>query len=66
MNETHTNGFSWQEGYALSRSEFRKRLVRLTTLSERQSIIKRRSFKQEFLVFLEKRAIDYDPKYVWG
>jgi hypothetical protein len=51
---------------ALSRSEFRKRLVRLTTLSERQSIIKRRSFKQEFLVFLEKRAIDYHPKYVWG
>lgn len=26
----------------------------------------KRSFEQEFLVFLKKHAIDYDSKYVWG
>jgi putative transposase len=24
------------------------------------------SFDEEFVAFLKKHAIDYDPKYVWG
>ncbi|HXM21713.1 MAG TPA: hypothetical protein VN948_10660 [Terriglobales bacterium] len=25
-----------------------------------------RSFEEEFLAFLQKHGITYDPKYVWG
>ena len=27
---------------------------------------KKHSFEEEFLAFLKKHSIDYDPKYVWG
>jgi hypothetical protein len=27
---------------------------------------RKRSFEEEFLAFLKKHAIDYDPEYVWG
>jgi len=26
----------------------------------------KRSFEDEFLAFLKKHSIEYDPKYVWG
>lgn len=27
---------------------------------------KKHSFEEEFIAFLEKNKIDYDPRYVWG
>ena len=27
---------------------------------------RRKSFQEEFLEFLKKHGIDYDPRYVWG
>jgi hypothetical protein len=51
---------------ALSRSEFRKRLVRFDYTKRQAEHHQKRSFEQESLVFLKKHAIDYDPKYVWG
>jgi hypothetical protein len=27
---------------------------------------KKRSFEQEFVAFLKKHNIDYDPRHVWG
>jgi len=27
---------------------------------------RKRSFEEEFIVFLKKNNVDYDPRYVWG
>jgi len=27
---------------------------------------RKRSFEEEFLAFLKKNGVAYDPKYVWG
>lgn len=27
---------------------------------------RQRTFQEEFLIFLRKHGIDYDPRYVWG
>jgi len=58
--------FAWQEGYGafsigISQLEDTKRYI--ATQEEHH---RTRTFQQEFLAFLKRHGIDYDPKYVWG
>lgn len=59
-------GFAWQEGYgafSVSKSEEPKviRYIR----NQRQHHAKR-SFQDEFVEFLDRCEIEYDPRYLWG
>ena len=66
MNETHTKGFSWQEGYGAFTLGVSQRPHTIDYIKRQAEHHRKRSFEEEFLAFLKKHAIDYDPKYVWG
>ena len=61
----HRN-FAWQEGYGafsigISQIEETKRYI-----ANQREHHRRRTFQEEFLAFLEKHGIEYDPRNVWG
>ena len=65
MNE-HGRKFAWQEGYgafSVSRSNLGA-VTRYIANQERHH--RKMTFKEEFIGFLEKLGIEYDPKYVFG
>lgn len=57
--------FSWQDGYGAftySKSHIDKVVKYILTQSEHH---KKQSFREEYLLFLNKFDIDYDPKYLF-
>jgi putative transposase len=58
-------GFSWQEGYgafSVSVSQVDKTIAYINGQKEHH---RKRSFQEEFLEFLKRHSIDYDPRYVF-
>ena len=61
---SHRN-FAWQEGYgafSVSKSEEGK-VVRY--ISNQETHHRKRTFKEELIVLLEKHGIEYDKRYIW-
>jgi putative transposase len=63
---TEHQQFAWQEGYGAfsigtSQVNDTKRYI-----DNQQEHHRTRTFQEEFIAILEKHAIDYDPRYVWG
>ena len=59
------NRFAWQTGYgAFTVSQSQVQTVR-QYIQAQEEHHKNRSFKDEFLAFLKRHNIDYDPKYVF-
>ena len=59
-------GFAWQEGYgafSVSKSEEEKVINYIRNQREHH---RKRSFKEEYLDFLEKYEVDYDERYLWN
>jgi putative transposase len=65
MNETHTKGFSWQEGYGAFTLGVSQKPRTIYCIKRQAEHHRKHSFEEEFVAFLKKQAIDYDPKYVW-
>jgi putative transposase len=62
----HNNNFEWQEGYGaftvgISQVEDTKKYIKNQREHHRT-----KSFQEEFIAFLERHGIEYDPRYVWG
>jgi putative transposase len=58
--------FAWQEGYgafSVSVSHLEATIAYIETQEEHH---RRRTFQEEFIMFLQKHGITYDEKYVWG
>jgi REP element-mobilizing transposase RayT len=60
------NTFEWQEGYGaftvgISQVEDTKKYI-----ANQREHHRTKSFQDEFIAFLEKHGIEYDPRYVWG
>ncbi len=66
MNDTHTKGFSWREGYGAFTLGVSQKARTIDYIKRQDEHHRTRSFEEEFIAFLKKHAIDYDPKYVWG
>ncbi len=57
--------FKWQEGYgAFSVSRSNEDSV-VGYIRRQKEHHKKRDFKTEFLEFLQRHHVDYDPKYIW-
>jgi len=68
IHETFPNlrKFAWQSGYGVF-SVSKSRTAEVTRyIADQVEHHRRRSFKDEFLGFLEKHGIEYDIRYVWG
>jgi REP element-mobilizing transposase RayT len=58
--------FAWQEGYGafsigISQADDTKRYIE--NQAEHHRV---KTFEEEFIAFLERHGIEYDPRYVWG
>lgn len=65
MNDLGHN-FAWQEGYAAFTVGVSGQANTIRYINSQQEHHRKRSFEEEFVAFLTKHKIDYDPKYVWG
>jgi len=65
MNE-HGTRFAWQERYGAFTVGVSQREQTMSYINAQPEHHRRRSFEEEFLAFLKKHDIEYDPKYVWG
>ena len=58
-------GFSWQNGYGIF-SVSRSRVQKLVDYIDNQEEHHRhKTFKEEFLEFLDKCGVEYDERYLW-
>jgi REP element-mobilizing transposase RayT len=65
MNDLgHT--FAWQEGYGAFTVGVSGQAATIRYINSQEEHHRKRSFEEEFVAFLAKHKIDYDPKYVWG
>jgi len=68
LNETKIKGdsFAWQEGYGAFSVSASQTPGVVEYIENQTKHHARRSFEEEFLEFLKKYSVDYDPKYVLG
>ena len=66
MNETHTKNFAWQEGYDAFTVGISQQAGTIAYIQSQAEHHRKRSFEEEFIAFLKKNKVDYDPRYVWG
>jgi REP-associated tyrosine transposase len=65
VREKHSAGFAWQTGYGVF-SVSESTVVAVTKyIAEQEEHHKKRSFQEEFVAFLKKNRVEYDPKYIW-
>ncbi len=66
LHDEHHVGCNWQEGYGaftVGASQIPKTIQYIQSQPEHHQKV---SFEDEFLAFLKKHGIQYDPKYVLG
>jgi putative transposase len=56
--------FSWQEGYGAFSYAHSQLDAVIDYIKKQEKHHRRKSFRQEYVEFLEKFKIDYDPKYI--
>ena len=66
MNETHTKNFAWQEGYGAFTVGISQKANTIAYIESQAEHHRKRSFEKEFIAFLNKHNVEYDPRYVWG
>jgi putative transposase len=66
MNETSKNRFAWQEGYGAFTIGISQKPDTVAYIQTQAEHHRRRDFQQEFVAFLKKHDVEYDPRYVWG
>ena len=67
MNEARgMRGFEWQEGYGAFSIGMGQIDATLAYIACQEVHHRKHDFQAEFLAFLKKHQIDYDPRYVWG
>jgi len=67
VHETFTNlqGFAWQAGYGAFAVSYSKIDEVKRYIAGQEEHHRVRSFKEEFVAFLERHGIEYDERYVW-
>ena len=66
MNENHAKKFAWQEGYGAFTIASSQKADTIAYIRSQAEHHRKRSFEEEFVAFLKKHDMEYDPRYVWG
>jgi REP element-mobilizing transposase RayT len=65
VREKHSAGFGWQTGYGVF-SVSESSVADVTEYIARQhKHHQKRSFQEEYIAFLKKNHVEYDPRYIW-
>ena len=63
--ENVSNNFSWQSGYGVFSLRQSNLDVLIKYIDNQKEHHKKKSYKEEFIDFLEKYKIEYNEKYLW-
>jgi len=66
MNEEFETRFAWQEGYGAFTVGISQKNDTIAYIQGQAEHHRKRNFEEEFLAFLKKNGIEYDPQHVWG
>jgi REP element-mobilizing transposase RayT len=67
MHETcAAEDFEWQEGYGAFSIGWAQVSTTLAYIVRQAEHHRKHDFQTEFIAFLQKHRIEYDPRYVWG
>jgi REP element-mobilizing transposase RayT len=66
MNETFKTQFAWQEGYGAFTVGVSQKTDTIAYIQNQAEHHRKRNFEEEFLAFLKKNDVEYDPKHMWG
>jgi REP element-mobilizing transposase RayT len=58
--------FEWQEGYGAFSIGVSQVPDTKAYIDNQREHHRTKTFQEEFIAFLERHGIDYDPRYVWG
>jgi putative transposase len=58
--------FEWQEGYGAFTVGISQVPDTKVYIANQREHHRTKTFQEEFIAFLEKHGIEYDPRYVWG
>jgi len=58
--------FAWQEGYGAFSVGQKQAETTVAYIAGQKEHHRRRDFQAEFLAFLKKHRVAYDPRFVWG
>ena len=58
--------FAWQEGYGAFTVGVSQIADTVAYINGQEEHHRMRTFKEEFVAFLEKHDVGYDERYVWG
>jgi REP element-mobilizing transposase RayT len=58
--------FEWQEGYGAFSIGVSQVPDTKAYIANQREHHRSKTFQEEFIAFLERHAIEYDPRYVWG
>lgn len=66
LNETQSNTFGWQEGYAAFSVSASNVEAVARYIDNQREHHRKQTFEEEFLELLRKHGVDYDPQFVFG
>jgi putative transposase len=66
MNEKFKTEFAWQEGYGAFSVGISQKSDTIAYIKSQAEHHRKRNFEDEFLAFLKKNGVAYDPNHVWG
>jgi REP element-mobilizing transposase RayT len=58
--------FEWQEGYGVFSVGISQVADTKTYIANQREHHRMKTFQEEFIAFLERHGMEYDPRYVWG
>lgn len=58
--------FAWQEGYGAFSIGWNQVDATAAYIARQQEHHRKRDFQTEYVAFLKKHQIEFDPRYVWG
>jgi len=61
----HQRGFEWQEGYGAFSIGIAQVNATVAYIHRQKEHHRKHDYKAEFLAFLKKHCLDYDPRYIW-
>lgn len=65
VRQKHTSGFGWQTGYGVFSVSESSAAEVTKYIAEQEEHHRKRSFQEEYVAFLKKNHVEYDPKYIW-
>jgi putative transposase len=65
LREKHSANFAWQTGYGVFSVSESNSEATIAYIAGQQAHHRKRSFQEEFVAFLQKNRVEYDPRHIW-